>query len=365
MWKYYLFLFAILVTCCVRRINPPIREGIPVLVVEGMITTDSTPYAVKLSYTGIFTNASVRIDTNQNFINDARVVIKDDAGDSSFCNLISPGTYQSIDSGFVGIVGRTYTLEIYLSNGKTYVSSPEKIMPVPPIDSISVVYDGSFITDIRPTQLIISVNVHDPASVQNYYRWTADGYIPRKSWGKSCTYPYPPCGDPYSCSCFALCEQYISTSQINVLSDKLVNGNEIIQPVFYSPIYWFGSHFIEVKQYSLNQDIYLFWLQYLQQTNRTGSILDPLPASLVGNIHNESDSNDVALGYFEASAVSTKKVVIVPFFLQEYYLESVAGQFIAPLTSAAGGDCHLSYPNSLDDDASPSGWENAQEIDLH
>jgi hypothetical protein len=53
----------------------------------------------------------------------------------------------------------------------------------------------------------------------------------------------------------------------------------------------------------LNQDIYLFWQQYLQQTNRTGSILDPLPASLIGNIHNATDSNDVALGYFETSAV--------------------------------------------------------------
>jgi hypothetical protein len=337
------------------------------LVVEGLITTDSTPYTIKLSYTGNFTNASTRIDSNQNFINDARVVIKDDAGDSSLCNLISPGTYQTIDSSFVGIVGRTYTLEIYLSNGKTYVSSPEKINPVPPIDSITVVYDSTFITDIRPTQLIISANVHDPASTQNYYRWTASGYTPRKSWGDLCVYGFPECGDPYSCSCFALCEQYITTDQLNVLSDKLINGNEIIQPVFYSPLYWFGKHFVEVKQYSLNQDMYLFWQQYLQQTNRTGSILDPLPSLLVGNIHNATDSNDVALGYFETSAVVTKRVVIIPFFLQEYYLESVAGQYIPDksLEDAVNGDCHLVYPNSLDDDTDPTGWENAQVIDMH
>ena len=238
---FILFFFALFFFNCVRRITPPIRESAPILVVEGLVTTDTIPYAVKLSYTGSFLNASTRIDSNQNFINDAKVVIKDDAGDSSLCNLISPGTYQSIDSNFVGITGRTYTLEIYLSNGKTYVSSPEKINPVPPIDSISVVYDSTFITDVRPTQLIISANLHDPASAQNYYRWTALGYTPRKSWGDSCSYPYHECGDPYGCSCFALCEQYITNNQLNVLSDKLVNGNEIIEPVFYSPIYWFGD----------------------------------------------------------------------------------------------------------------------------
>ncbi|HLX92036.1 MAG TPA: DUF4249 domain-containing protein [Puia sp.] len=365
--RFYLLIPVILCVTCVRQISPPIRNAVPILVVEGLVTTDSIPYAVKLSYTGNFTNADARIDTNQNFINDARVVIKDDAGDSSICNLISSGTYQSIDSGFVGIVGHTYTLEIYLSNGKTYVSTPEKINSVPPIDSLSVVYDSTFITDIRPTQLIISANLHDPANVQNYYRWTALGYTPRKSWGKTCTPPYSMCGNPYSCSCFALCEQYITTNQVNVLSDQLVNGNEIIQPVFYSPIYWFGKHFIEVKQYSMNRDIYLFWEQYLQQTNRTGSILDPLPSSLVGNIHNATDSNDYALGYFEASAVVTKKIVAVPFFLQEYWLESVAGQYIPDETRevAVVGDCHLLYPNSLNDDMDPTGWENAQEIDLH
>src|SRR5579862_1802491 len=362
--KYYLFLFAILFTACVRRITPPIREGAPILVVEGLITTDSTPYAVKLSYTGKFLNANAHIDSNQNYIDDAKVVIKDDAGNSSSCTLISPGTYQSIDSTFVGIVGRTYTLKIYLSNGKMYVSSPEKINPAPPIDSITAVYDSTFITDIRPTQLIISVNAHDPPGVQNFYRWTAYGYIPRKSWGDPCTIGLTSCYNPYVCTCFALCEQYLSDNQINVLSDQYIDGREIIEPAFYSPIYWFGKHFVEIKQYSMNKDMYEFWQQYLQQTNRTGSILDPLPTSLTGNIHNAADSNDVALGYFETSAVETKRVVFIPFFLQEYYLESVAGQYI-PNQSVGNGDCHLVYPNSLDDDMDPAGWENAQVIDLH
>src|ERR1700722_17707750 len=180
------FLLLLFFCSCVRRITPPIRNGAPILVVEGMITTDSTPYIIKLSYTGTFTNANVNLDSNQNFITGATVVIKSDTGDSTLCDSIFPGTYQSNDPDFVGIVGRTYTLKIYLPNGKTYISTPEKINPVPQIDSVTVVYDSTHITDIRPTQLIFSVNSRDPPGVQNYYRWTAFGYVPGKSWGDSC-----------------------------------------------------------------------------------------------------------------------------------------------------------------------------------
>ena len=239
--KYSLFIFWLLSITCVRRVTPPIRESAEILVVEGLITTDSTPYTVKLSYTGKLLNASERIDSNQNFINDARVVIKDDAGDSSSCNLISPGTYQSIDSNFVGIVSRTYTLEIYLSNGKVYVSTPEKINPVPAIDSISVVYDSTYDYDTRPTQLIISVNVHDPADTQNFYRWASLGWVPRKAWGSPCGFGSPPPTNPFVNACGALCLQYQGYNSLNVLSDQFVNGQEIIQPVFYSPVYWLAN----------------------------------------------------------------------------------------------------------------------------
>lgn len=341
----YLFSCMIVIVSCVKKIDPPIYEGRQQLVVEGMITTDPVPYQIKLSYTGDFLYANV--DSNQHFINDAIVVIKDDQGDSTSCGLTAPGTYQTNDSGFIGRVGISYTLEIYLSNGNSYVSAPEKINPVPPIDSITVVYDSTFITDVRPTQLIISVNTHDPSAEQNYYRWIAFGYIPRLSTGTGGFY------------IGAECEQFLAENTVNVLSDQFINGKEIIQPVFYSPLYWHGTHYLEIQQYSVSLDIFQFWQQYLQQTDRTGGILDPLPASLTGNIYNKFNPNDIVLGAFAASAVVTKKVKIIPFFLQDYYLMAVAGEFVAQ------GDCHLVYPNSLPDDTGPDGWQNAEEIDLH
>ncbi|HVM88490.1 MAG TPA: DUF4249 domain-containing protein [Puia sp.] len=356
--RYCVLFFAFFTWSCIKKITAPIRNAAPLLVVEGAITTQPNPYIIKLSYSGDFTTS--RIDTSQSFINDAIVVIQDSDGDSTLCELASPGTYQSSDTNFIGKIGHTYMLKIHLSDGKTYVSKPEIIFQVPPIDSISIIYDSSTISGVRPNQFITSANSHDPVNSENFYRWTASAYVPRKSWGEPCV-PFndPPCTDPYMCTCYALCEQYIQDNRINVLSDKLVSGREIVQPVFFSPVYWFGKHFVDIKQYSLSKSAYYFWQQYLAQTERTGSILDPLPAPLLGNIFNAADSNDIALGLFSASDVFEKKIIIIPYSFQQYWLESTAGQYIEQ------GDCHSAYPNSLPDNSEPLGWDDADIIGFH
>jgi Domain of unknown function (DUF4249) len=356
----YIFIITLMLSFgCVRNVTVPIRNVQPILVVEGWITTDPPPYSVNLSYSGKFTSAYQRNLDSQQFIYDARVTIKDDLGDSTSCVQSVNGTYLSTDSNFIGKVGRTYTLKIYLSNGLIYQSKPEKITPVPPIDSIRVVYDSTFIAEVRPTQLIVSVDTHDPPDTANYYRWTASGYVIRKSWGEPCSPGNPPCYDPYSCVCSAFCNQLVTSDQINVFSDQFTDGHEILgRPVFYSPVYWHGYHYLEIKQYSISLQAYQFWQQYLNQTNRTGSILDPLPASLTGNIYNLADSNNLALGLFSASAVYSKKIVVEPNFLQTYWLEVSASFYIKQ------GSCHFVYPNTLENDVTPTGWENAEVIDM-
>lgn len=357
----YLPLFLVLVSC-VHEVDVPIRTVPPQLVVEGWITTDSTPYTVKLSYAGPFTNTyEVSQDTSRYFITDARVTIMDDLGDSTPCIWAGSGNYISADSNFIGTIGRTYVLKIYLSNGKTYVSKPETIYLVAPIDSLTAIYDSTWITDVRPNQYIVSVNSHDPTTGRHYYRWTASGYIARKSWGGSCieTPPNISCYDPFGCYCWAYCEQYVEQNQINIVSDQYIGGNEIIRPSYYIPVYWFGKDYVQVNQYSISEDVYQFWEAYQDQIDRTGSILDPLPSPVTGNVYNPRDSTDFALGIFAASAATSQRLVIVTFNLQQYWLEDIAGEFIQK------GDCESVYPGALSDFTDPPGWENAPVLNVH
>jgi hypothetical protein len=352
----------LLLVTCVKQVRVPVRNVKPILVVQGLITTAPGPYTINLSYSGPYTNSLQATQQDSTyFISDAKVVIRDDLGDTTNCSYTSYGNYLSDDLQFTGTAGRTYTLTIYLSNGQVYLSKPETIQAVAPIDSLSFGYDSAGLTNILPPPLVVTVNTHDPGNGQRYYRWAASGYYPRKSWGFPCDpYSDPPCTNPFMCTCYALCEEANTTaSQVNVFSNQLSAGTEIIEPVYYSPVYWFGDHYVEIDQYSLTLESYQFWEQYLAQTNRTGSILDPLPSPVIGNIYNAADSSDLALGIFSASGVYEKKVVVVPYFLQQYELESVAGQYILH------GDCQMAYPNALPDETAPAGWDSAQVINIY
>jgi hypothetical protein len=352
----------LLLTTCVKQVRVPVRNVKPILVVQGLITTAPGPYTINLSYSGPYTNSlEATQQDSMYFITDAKVVVKDDQGDSTDCSYTSFGNYLSDDPQFMGIIGRTYTLAVYLSNGQEYLSKPETIQAVPPIDSLSYGYDSTGMTNILPPPLIVTANTHDPGNGPHYYRWSGSGYYPRKSWGAPCNgFTDPPCTNPFMCTCAALCEQLnTAPMEVNLFSNQLSAGKEIIEPVYYSPVYWFGIHYVDIAQYSLTLESYQFWEQYLAQSDRTGSILDPLPSPVVGNIYNAGDSSDLALGIFSASDVFEQKVVVVPFFLQEYELESVAGQYILM------GDCHLTYPNSLPDETAPAAWDSAQVIDLY
>ena len=358
---YIVFISCLMTVDCVRVVKVPVRNVPPMLVVQGLVTTSPGPYTINLSYSGRYTNGyQAAVLDSQYFIPDAKVVIRDDVGDSTTCSYAGFGNYLSDSVNFKGVVGRSYTLAVYLSNGRVYLSKPETLPAVAPIDSLTIGYDSAGLTFIQPPPLVATVNSHDPGGGPHYYRWSSFGYIPRKSWGFPCNISDPPCNDPFVCTCEAFCEQVNSVvSQVTLYSNQYTEGRQIIKPVYYSPVYWFGKHFMEIDQYSLTLTSYRFWEQYLEQTNRTGSILDPLPSPVTGNIYNAADSNDLALGIFSASGVFQKKLTVVPFFLQEYELESVAGSYILP------GDCDLVYRNTLPDLVSPPAWDSAEVLNLH
>ena len=358
---YIIFFNLLLPAACVRQVKVPVRKITPLLVVEGLVTTSPGPYSINLSYSGPYTNSYDAGQDSQYVVPDARVVIRDDAGDSTTCTYAGSGNYLSDSAGFVGVVGRTYTLAIYLSNGKVYLSKPETVVAVAPIDSLSVGYDSAALTGIEPFPLVATLHARDPGNGSHYYRWATSGYIPRKSWGSPCDpYTDPPCNSPFVCTCHALCEELNTLpTQLYVYSNQFSQGQQIILPVYYSPVYWFGNHYMEVDQFSMTLSSYQFWEQYLAQTSRTGSILDPLPSPVIGNIFNAADSSDLALGIFSASDVYKKKLIVVPYFLQEYSLEANAGSFILP------GDCQMVYPNALTDNTGPAGWDSAQVLNLY
>ncbi|KAA5547822.1 DUF4249 domain-containing protein [Adhaeribacter rhizoryzae] len=329
--KYKIISFLVgfsIITACIEEVNLPIRNEEPQLVVEGLITNEKPPYSVRLTYTGTF--LAGRIAPASLAVSGALVTITDNTGATATLKpvLQQPGVYRTTDTTFIGQVGRSYRLKIVTPAGKTYQSKPEILAPVPPIEKLTAAFKE--IPDYsQPSGYQVMADTKDPGESENYYRWTAYGYSRREATGK-------PRGGSICCT---NCWIPVYNNSINIFTDAQINGNWIKgQKVFFAPYYARGKLFVEVSQYSISRDAYQFWKRFQEQQSRVGSIFDPLPAPLEGNIVNAENPAELALGYFGASAVSRQRLTIsgdTLVLFPDYYKE-----FIKP------GDCRLAYPDA-------------------
>ncbi len=292
-------LFLLTAFSCIDRVELPIRAEEPRLVVEGQLTNEAPPYTVRLTYTGRYDQEGQ--NPADQFVRNAQVSITDDAGRTTLLAATNEGVYRTVDLSFRGQMGRSYSLAVVLPGGKRYVSTPEQMPAVPRIDSVStrLMRTNSFLT---PYQYTYSINTQDPASVRNYYRWTAFGLTVKKSTGVPCSLGSP-------AICFDNCYTTETSTGVNVFSDDAINGNPIRnRAVFQLPVYAAWPQWVEVQQYGMTLRNYQFWKLYQQQGTRTGSIFDPLPAPVVGNVTNTDDPADRARGYFAVTSVARLRV---------------------------------------------------------
>ncbi|MDO1447255.1 DUF4249 domain-containing protein [Rhodocytophaga aerolata] len=327
---YYSWLVWML-SSCINEIELPIRSESPRLVVEGMITNEKPPYIVRLFTTGDF--LSSRYPPASLGVQSALVTITDNTGRSTTLKAVleQPGVYQTVDSTFRGEIGRLYTLAVRMPDGKTFQSQPEQLLPVPVLDELKAKFvdvpDRS-----QPSGYQVLVDTQDPVETANYYRWSAYGYVRRESEG------LPMIGGGICCkSCWLL----IANNEVNIFSDANINGNRIQERfALFSPFYVRGKQYVEVSQYSLTREAYQFWKLLDEQQTRTGSLFDPQPAPIEGNIYNVENTNELALGYFGASAVSRRRLIIAGDTVTMFPDYQKAFVPLGPK------DCRFAFPNA-------------------
>ena len=70
---------------------------------------------------------------------------------------------------------------------------------------------------------------------------------------------------------------------------------------------------INVKQYALSHEAYLFFEKIKKNTEQLGSIFDPQPSELQGNIHCITNPAETVVGYVDISEEKVQRN-----FYQEY-----------------------------------------------
>ncbi|MBX2961525.1 MAG: DUF4249 domain-containing protein [Cyclobacteriaceae bacterium] len=304
-----IILFALL-TLLISCIDPfDVRTGGKKgrLVVDGMITNFSQASVIKLSRSLAFDNTGI-ISSYFDPERDATVIVKDNLGNEIQFNETQPGVYLP-DPAFTGTVGNEYILQIQTSDGQQYLSSAEKMFPIVPIEEVLYEYHvyEELVQNVYgqyfPVQRFgfrISVQSNDTETERNYYRWKVRGIFEFFSFiGETifqCWVPVP----------------RLETG-VRIRDDLFVNGNSFTEPVAIIPYDRTTYYQVTVQQQSLTPDAYRFWNDIRNQQTNTGSIFDPIPSQINGNIYNVNDPGDAPFGFFSASALTEKTILINRF----------------------------------------------------
>lgn len=243
------------------------------LVVEGAFTNQHKIHEITLSRTGKYylngetdrvLGASVSITDNDTVIN-----LYDNNDD---------GVYET-ERDLAGKVNHTYTLNISLENGEQYTAT-ETILPINPIDSVKYVYDKSQNPFDDEKYYHIKIYVQESPVPNQFYQW--DLFV-----DDTCV---------------------TDTLRLKrVESDDLLNGNYVSGWTVYeleSEKITKDEHIVTLQMSSISEERYAFHYSVLMETDYSGGMFSGNPSNVPSNISNG------AFGFFRASAVSEKSIIV-------------------------------------------------------
>lgn len=289
-------LFFSLKSCVVPYI-PDQPENDQLLVVEGLISDQNEVNTIKISK-----SRPLWIGQSPVFLSGCEVWITDDHGNLDNLKETTIGTYITDSSTFKGIVGRKYALHIRTNsaNGNlNYETFPMELKPVPEIDSIY--YEKKvFTTYYLPVEgCHIYLDTHDPLNNSHFYRWTYS-----ETW--EIHLPFNVVNN--------VCWRTENSNYILLKNSSLLAENRVVRyplKTIESPIDRLTVKYsILVKQYSLNEDEFIYWEALKTSLDQQGGLYDIIPPIIPNNIYCVENPDEKTLGYFSVSAVSSRRIFI-------------------------------------------------------
>jgi hypothetical protein len=293
---------------CREPYTPPISQNsINYLVVSGFLNSGGPTY-ITLSRTRALSDTT----PNQPELH-AQVSVSGSQGEIMQLTEKGNGLYESDQLNLNQ--GEEYQLQILTANGAKYISDNVSLIYTPPIDSVNWTQVSSGASNKLGVNIYVST--HDNNASLGYYRWEYEE-----------TYEYNAVYESYSTYDSAT-KSFIPRDQSNYvyhcwttnLSSGLILGNtgQLSQNIIYEQPVTFipeGSvklsvgYSILVRQFSISQASYDYWVNLQQTNDLTGSIFDPTPSQVTGNVHNISNPGEPVMGYVSATSAKEQRIFI-------------------------------------------------------
>lgn len=345
--KKYLYLVVIVLFGCIEPYDVSIEDGPQLLTIEGMVTNGPGPHIIKLSRSDTYGSVFEGLIRP---VAGATVIIRDDLGGVTFLNEDNEnrGSYLT-SAAFSGEVGRSYTLQIQLLDGKVYTSLPEKLTAVPEIQELGfrverVPVQGE-LNDDSAIQLVAAFQ--DPADENNFYYWRKGESVYVLETRPDLYHEPPPSRAPAPKDCCEVCfkTEQTSNSSIFIAQDDNFNGLTTRLPVAVildDGLRFLNTFRVDLEQYSISQEAYRFLRLVKQQAELSGSVFDPPPANIRGNMISLDNPDEVVLGFFMAAGETSRRI-----YINESELDYKQPRAIIP------DDCRVVENSQLDP---PADW---------
>ncbi len=286
---------------CIDPVELEFQSQESYLVIDGFITTDFGPHVIKVSQTAPFNNDEINLPPP---VTGATVYIEDDQGNREDLVPGEAGDYLTSTS-FQGVVGRSYTLTV--ENGENvYVSTSQEIQEPIILDSLYFEI------------LLIESKLYG-GNTENILRVYSDFSLPTENsnvgftWSMTCFPDFDNCPGR---------RRVIGYSKLNGSEKGLNFENEFIEevpldfiiewkrnppPLAYTE---FDLSF-DLEIHSFGEETLRYYRQVNSQRNSQGSVFDPLPFQIYGNISNQSNPEEVVMGFFSARNIQYQSFVFV------------------------------------------------------
>ena len=303
--------FLIIVTAGCKEKYLPSRSS-PItgyLVVEGFISSGQEPTSITLS-------RAIELVDSVNILYEHNAVVNIESDNNETFPLYENGNGVYVSSSLNLNNNQKYHLTIKTQDGKEYASDFATVKRTPAIDSISWKRENGGVK--------IYVNTHDPQNNTKYYHWKyEETWEFHAAYYSSLIYLYDQAGTPFAVgyrnadqsvdTTIHKCWNTVNSTNINLGSSEKLSEDLIYLPLIYidpsseklSVLYSFN-----VRQYALSHEAYLFFQKIKKNTEQVGSIFDPQPSELKGNIHCLSNPAEIVVGYIEVSEEKVQRIFI-------------------------------------------------------
>ena len=292
---------------CRQRYEPPVlHSNLNYLVVDGFLNNSPDSTFIRLTHTTPLID-DYYVDRVGEL--NAHITVEDETGNIvyTFVPANNNGTYTV--PGMNLDINKKYRLHIKTIDGNEYLSDDIVVKPNPPIDSISWKHNDG--------KVAISVNTHDPDNNTHYYRWDY-----RETWEyyTRVTSEVKYTGEPYflkkrepgeminHCWKTNLSKELLLSSTTQLAQDVVSQKNvRFLSANSFELVYKYS---ILVNQYALSPEAFDYYQALKKNTEQTGSIFDPQPFTLPGNIHCSTNPAIPVAGYMTATNLQSKRIFI-------------------------------------------------------